>query len=195
MIRFAITGGIGSGKSYVSALLEKRGIPIYNADNESKRLTQEDEGIRCRLIELLGESVYEGGKLNKPLLAAYLFASSYHAEKVNGIIHPCVKKDFLRWQDENAVCPIVGIESAILYEAGFEETVDVVLMVYAPISVRIERAMRRDGASEEQILSRMNAQMDDEIKRRKADFVLINDGVEDVEKQLDAFLNEIEHRI
>ena len=94
MNRIAITGGIGSGKSYVSALLEARGIPIYNADNESKRLTVSDEKIRNGLIALLGEEVYQGNMLNKTLLASYLFASSENAAKVNAIIHPCVKADF-----------------------------------------------------------------------------------------------------
>ena len=191
MIRIAITGGIGSGKSYVSDLLEKRGVPIYNADNESKRLTVTDVNIREGLIELLGEEVYQEGMLNKPLLASYLFASSENAAKVNGIIHPRVKADFLQWVDEHRHVGVVGLESAILYESGFDDVVDAVVMVYAPKSLRLQRAMKRDQASETQVRARMAAQMDDEEKRRRADYVVMNDGSISLEEQLDVLVEHL----
>ncbi len=185
MIKFAITGGIGSGKSYVSSLLEERGIPIYNADLESKRLTVQDGGIRKELVALLGEDIYQGTTLNKPLLASYLFANSDNAVKVNSIIHPRVKDDFRRWVESQKDVPLVGLESAILYESGFDDVVDQVVMVYAPEAVRLQRAMKRDNATEEQVRARMSAQMDDEEKRSKADFVLMNDGIMLLDLQLD----------
>lgn len=185
MIKFAITGGIGSGKSYVSSLLEERSIPIYNADFESKRLTVQDEGIRKELVALLGEDIYQGATLNKPLLASYLFANSDNAVKVNSIIHPRVKDDFRRWVESQKDVPLVGLESAILYESGFDDVVDQVVMVYAPEAVRLQRAMKRDNATEEQVRARMSAQMDDKEKRSKADFVLMNDGIMPLDVQLD----------
>ena len=192
MISIAITGGIGSGKSYVSNLLEERGIPIYNADNESKRLTVCDEEIRKGLVALVGEQVYfDDGTLNKSLLAAYLFASSEHATKVNAIIHPRVKADFRRWLEEHTDCEIVGLESAILYESGFDDVVDAVVAVYAPESLRLERAMKRDGATEAQLRARMSAQMNEEEKRNKADYVVLNDGSACLQKQLDALIYQI----
>ena len=191
MIRIAITGGIGSGKSYVSDLLEKRGIPIYNADNESKRLTVTDVNIREGLIELLGEELYQEGMLNKPLLASYLFASPENAAKVNGIIHPRVKADFLQWVDEHRHVGVVGLESAILYESGFDDVVDAVVMVYAPESLRLQRAMKRDQASETQVRARIAAQMDDEEKRRRADYVVMNDGSISLEEQLDVLVEHL----
>ncbi len=192
MISIAITGGIGSGKSYVSNLLEERGIPIYNADNESKRLTVSDEEIRKGLVALVGEQVYfDDGTLNKSLLAAYLFASSEHATQVNAIIHPRVKADFRRWLEEHTDCEIVGLESAILYESGFDDVVDAVVAVYAPESLRLERAMKRDGATEAQIRARMSAQMNEEEKRNKADYVVLNDGSACLQKQLDALIYQI----
>lgn len=192
MISIAITGGIGSGKSYVSNLLEERDIPIYNADNESKRLTVSDEEIRKGLVALVGEQVYfDDGTLNKSLLAAYLFASSEHATQVNAIIHPRVKADFRRWLEEHTDCEIVGLESAILYESGFDDVVDAVVAVYAPESLRLERAMKRDGATEAQIRARMSAQMNEEEKRNKADYVVLNDGSACLQKQLDALIYQI----
>ena len=162
MIKIAVTGGIGSGKSYISHLLENMHIPVYNADNEAKRLTASDAGIRGELIALLGEEVYKDGLLNKPLLASYLFSDPAHVLQINSIIHPRVRKDFTVWVERQEKCEIVGMESAILYEAGFQDTVDAVIMVYAPVELRIQRAMYRDGASEEQVRARIAAQMDDE---------------------------------
>lgn len=191
MISIAITGGIGSGKSYVSNLLEQRGIAIYNADNEAKRLMLTDEDIRCDLVDLLGQEVYQEGNLNKPLLASYLFASPEHGAVINGIVHPRVKADFLRWLEEHKHDQIAGFESAILYEAGFEDTVDKVVVVYAPEALRIERAMKRDGATEAQIKARIAAQMDDEEKCRRADHVVYNDGSAPLDVQLDELITQL----
>ncbi len=189
MICVAITGGIGSGKSYISAMLEEQGIPVYNADTESKRLTLSNAEIRNKLIALLGEEVYANGALNKPMLASYLFASTENAVRINGIIHPVVKEDFKRWLTNHAEKDITAFESAILYEAGFEDTVDAVLMVFAPRELRLERAMKRDKATREQIEARMDAQMSEEEKCRRADFVMYNDGTLPLGKQLTSVIN------
>lgn len=191
MIKLAVTGGIGSGKSYISHLLEDMHIPVYNADNEAKRLTFSDAGIRGELIALLGEEVYKDGLLNKPLLASYLFSDPAHVLQINSIIHPRVRKDFTVWVERQEKCEIVGMESAILYEAGFQDTVDAVIMVYAPVELRIQRAMYRDGASEEQVRARIAAQMDDEEKRRRADFTVVNDGVQLLIPQLNRIVEQL----
>lgn len=175
-IKIGITGGIGSGKSVVSRLLEVMGVPVYISDVETKKLMLTDGEIRRKLVDLLGDEVYAGGVLNKPMLASYLFASEQHAGEVNAIVHPQVKKDFRRWVQEYEKFPLVGIESAILIEAGFTAEVDKVLMVYAPREVRIARAIERDSSSRELIEQRIRSQMDDEVKRRQADFVIVNDG-------------------
>lgn len=169
MIKIAITGGIGSGKSYISHLLETMDVPVYNADNEAKRLMVSDEGIHRELIALLGKEVYDKeGALNKPLLASYLFSAPEHVRQINAIIHPRVREDFIRWIGELKECEIAGMESAILYEAGFENTVDAVVMVYAPLELRVKRAMQRDNATEQQVRARILAQLDDEEKRSRA---------------------------
>lgn len=174
-IKIGITGGIGSGKSVVSRLLSLMDIPVYLSDDEAKRLTATDETIRKELTALLGDELYQGNVLNKSLLAGYLFASPENAARVNAIIHPVVKQDFRRWCKENASSSILAMESAILIEAGFAPEVDAVVMVYAPKEVRIRRAMKRDGASRKQIEQRIQNQMDDEAKRAKADYTIIND--------------------
>ena len=194
MISIAITGGIGSGKSYVSALIQKEGIPVYNADDEAKRLMLADEGIRQDLVALLGEDVYRDGALNKPLLASYLFADTKNAARINGIVHPRVKADFRRWLERHTDKEVAGLECAILFEAGFDDSVDAVVMIYAPEILRLERAMRRDQATETQIRSRMKAQMDDEEKCRRSDYIIYNDGSIPLEKQLKTLIAQLKTR-
>ncbi len=193
MVRIGITGGIGSGKSYVSRLLQERGVPVYDTDSEAKRLMQADADIRQGLTGLLGETAYQAdGTLNKPLVAGYLFAGPRHAARINAIVHPRVKADFLRWVATKADCAFVALESAILFESGFEDIVDVVVTVYAPQELRICRAIERDGTTEEKIRRRMAAQMDDEMKCRLSDYVIRNDGIEPLAPQLDDLLKTLE---
>lgn len=190
MIRLGITGGIGCGKSYIAHLLQERGIPVYDTDREAKRLMLSHPAVRKSLIELLGESVYQGSVLNKPLLAGYLFACKDNAERINKIVHPCVYEDFLCWAESHKLSGknLVAMESAILFESGFNRAVDRVLMVYAPMELRIRRAMERDHASEKQVRSRMAAQADDEEKMKRSDYVITNDGISSLDTQLDCIL-------
>ena len=191
MISIAITGGIGSGKSYISNILQEYGIPIYNTDDEAKRLMVSDEGIRRDLVALLGEDVYVEGTLNKSLLASYLFADAENAARINGIVHPRVKLDFCRWLEQHTDKEIVGMECAILFEAGFDDAVDAVVMVYAPETLRVERAMKRDHATETQIRARIAAQLDDEEKRKRADYVIYTDGSIPLDSQLSTLIAQL----
>ena len=197
MVKIGITGGIGSGKSYVSRLLtEHYEIPVYNTDSEAKRLMLSDEGIRRRLTALLGKEVYKSdGTLNKPLLANYLFADSCHAGQINAIVHPQVKADFLKWADLQTGCEIVALESAILFESGFDNIVDKVVMVYAPVELRIRRVMLRDSTTEEKIRQRIVAQMDDKAKQDRSDFIIFNDGSRPLNLQLDDLQETLEKMI
>lgn len=174
-IKIGITGGIGSGKSVVSRLLEVMGIPVYISDVKAKRLTQTHPVIKQKLIFLLGEEVYKEGILNKPYLASYLFSHPEHAKLVNEIIHPQVKEDFRQWISDHEDSKIVAMESAILIESGFAGDVDAIVMVYAPLEVRLHRAMKRDSSPKELIMKRVQSQMDDEEKRLHAHFIIKND--------------------
>ena len=187
MIKLGITGGIGSGKSFVSRCLKEGfSVQVYDTDREAKRLMLEHEGIRADLIALLGEEVYTAAGLNKPLLAAYIFSSPENAQKVNAIVHPRVKEDFRNWafRQEQAGCQLVGVESAILFESGFDREVDKTLTVSAPLELRITRVMERDRVGREQVLERITAQISDEERNRLSDFSVENAETSDIHAQL-----------
>lgn len=195
-IRIGITGGIGSGKSVVSRLLGTMGVPVYVSDVEAKRLMQTDADIRSSLVLLVGEELYAGGVLNKALLASYMFGHSERVAQVNAIVHPKVRNDFHRWADElSSSVPVLGIESAILLEAGFRDEVDSVVMVYAPETVRIERVVCRDAVSRESIVKRIRSQMNDETKRNLADYVIVNDGETPLIPQVLAMISSLSKNI
>ena len=158
-IKLAITGGIGCGKSYVARqMTELLGIPVYDSDTNAKRLNEENPDIRQGLTALVGADVYDAlGHLDKERIATYLFASDQNAQKVNSLIHPIVRADFLRWAEQQN-SSVVAIETALLAESGLDKDVDKIIRVDAPLEVRITRAMQRDGATREQILARISRQ-------------------------------------
>lgn len=197
MIKLGITGGIGSGKSFVSRCLKEGfSVQVYDTDREAKRLMLEHEGIRADLIALLGEEVYTAAGLNKPLLAAYIFSSPENAQKVNAIVHPRVKEDFRNWafRQEQAGCQLVGVESAILVESGFDREVDKTLTVSAPLELRITRVMERDRVGREQVLERITAQISDEERNRLSDFSVENAETSDIHAQLVRILSVLNVR-
>ncbi|MDR1004928.1 MAG: dephospho-CoA kinase [Prevotellaceae bacterium] len=175
-VRIGITGGIGSGKSVVSRLLDMMGVPVYISDIEARRLTLLNPDIRRELTTLIGNDIYQGNMLNKELLSSYMFGNPTHLQTVNNIIHPRVRNHFRQWVEQHDSAPLVGMESAILIESGFAGEVDAIVMVYAPREVRIARAMQRDNASREEIERRIHSQMSDEEKRLRARYVVYNDG-------------------
>ena len=187
MIKIGITGGIGSGKSVVASLFQLLGVPVYIADEESKRLTNRSATIRQQLIALYGEAIYTAEGLNKPLLASKIFQDPEQLRIVNGIIHPEVKRHFEAWTAQQTT-PLCAIESAILFESGFDKVVDTSLMVYAPKALRIERATARDAASREAIQRRIGSQMADEEKRKLADHLIYNDDQQPLIPQVTALI-------
>ena len=193
MKKIGITGGIGSGKSYVCRKIAQRGIPIYSTDDHAKLLMTQDPQIIEGLKQLIGPDTYIGGQLNRPLIAQYLFSDPTHAAQVNAIVHPAVKRDFCSWASRQT-SDIVVQECAILFESGFATTVDITVEVYAPRDIRIQRACQRDHATPAQIEARMKHQMDEEDKRQLADLCILNDGTADIDKQIDMLLKQISNR-
>ena len=189
MKKIAICGGIGSGKSTVCQMFAERGVAIYDSDSRAKALMNESEPLRKALMEEFGAECYEGGVLNRHYLAQRVFASPEQLAKLNAIVHPAVKSDFLAWADMQSGDYVI-LESAILYESGFDALVDKVVAVLAPLPLRVERAMQRDGALREQIEARIKAQMSDDELMARADFAIVNFQLEDVEKDV----VELNHR-
>lgn len=187
MIKIGITGGIGSGKSVVATLLALSGVPVYIADEESKRLTATSPVIRRKLTALLGEAIYTPDGLDKRRLAACIFRDPDCLQQVNAIIHPEVNRHFQAWT-AGLHSPYCAIESAILFESGFDRIVDVRLMVYAPLEMRIRRALTRDRVSRGEVLRRIGNQMSDEIKKERCEYVIYNDDIQALIPQVGTFL-------
>ncbi|MBD8388261.1 dephospho-CoA kinase [Dysgonomonas sp. BGC7] len=191
MITLGITGGIGSGKSTVSRLFSLYDVPVYIADTESKRLVATSPVIREKLTAMFGNELFEGGVLNKALLAAHIFNDREKLEKVNAIIHPEVAADFARWQAAHSQYDIVAQEAAILFESEFNKYMDKVVMVYTPLEMRIERTMKRDGVGRELVMERIKNQMSDEKKAELSDFVVVNDGTQSLIGQVAQILHRL----
>lgn len=181
MKHIAITGGIGSGKSYVCQRLKAQGIGIYDCDEGAKRLMRASREMQQRLTDLIGPDTFIDGVLNKAVVAQFLLASEDNKQAINRIVHPAVIQDFydsgLEW-----------MESAILHEAHLEYAVDYVVCVTAPENVRIERIMKRDGISRERALEWIHRQMSQDAVAGLSDFVIVNDGVGDIDKQIEQLI-------
>ena len=185
MKRIAITGGIGSGKSYVCKLLGQRGITVYDCDAAAKRLMRTSESLQRQLIDLIGPEAYRApGILNKAAVAKFLLASERNAQAIDAIVHPAVEHDFL-------ASGLQWIESAILYQAGFERLVDAVIVVTAPEEVRIRRIMDRDGISSEKAREWIARQWPQEEVRRRADYEIRNDGQQPLPPQIERIIQSI----
>lgn len=189
MFKVGITGGIGSGKSTVCRLFAERGVAVYDTDAAAKRLMAESEELKAQIIARFGAESYCDGELNRPYLAQRVFGDAQEREALNCLVHPAVIADFEQWA-ESQTGSYVLLESAILYEAGLDQHLDRVVAVLAPKSLRLERAMLRDGASREQIENRMAAQMDDDTLRDRADVALVNI----FEEELEAMVQELDFR-
>jgi dephospho-CoA kinase len=197
-MKIGITGGIGSGKSYVCQRLIARGYEVYDCDSAAKRLMRSSPEIREQLTALIGPDTYlevkdEKGEareytLNKKKVAEFLLVSEDHAKAVDAIVHPAVFRDF-------EASGMMWMESAILFESGAYCLVDKTIVVTAPEEVRIQRVMQRDGISREKVLEWMNRQLPQEEVRRRADFEIVNDGEADIEKQLNKILSTMKETI
>ena len=183
MIKVAICGGIGSGKSTICQMFAERGVAVYDSDSRAKELMNESAELREALVAAFGEECYEGNSLNRSYLASKVFGSEEQLAKLNSIVHPAVKTDFLAWAEEQEGDYCI-LETAILFESGFDALVDKKVAVLAPQPLRVMRAMERDGASTEQVEARIKAQMSDDELMRRCDFAIVNIHLEDVEKDV-----------
>lgn len=176
-MKVGIAGGIGSGKSYVCRRLEARGITVYDCDAAAKRLIRTSTDLQQQLTELIGS-------LDKAAMSRFLLASEANQQALNAIIHPAVFRDF----EESGM---EWMESAIMYESGIYRLVDRVVVVTAPEEIRIKRIMKRDGISREKALQWIGRQWPQEQVRARADYEIVNDGMADIDSQIDQLLKTI----
>lgn len=177
MLRVGITGGIGSGKSTVARIFEVLGIPVYYADDAAKRMMNENEELKEKIKHQFGSDVYTDGKLNRKRLAEIVFNAPEKLEQLNALTHPATIKDAENWMKKQTT-PYSIKEAALIFESGAQEHLDHVIGVTAPAPLRIQRTMQRDGITREEVIARMNKQMDENIKMKLCDFVLRNDEQE-----------------
>ncbi len=177
MLKIGLTGGIGSGKSTVAKVFEVLGIPVYYADDRAKQLMSEEGELKEQIKKHFGETVYAGGELNRKLLAGIVFASPEKLQLLNSLVHPATLMDAESWmQDQTS--PYCIKEAALIFESGAHHNLDHVIGVTAPAPLRILRTMQRDGITREEVVARMDKQLDDNIKIKLCDFVINNDEQE-----------------
>lgn len=175
MLKVGLTGGIGSGKSLICKVFEIFGVPVYYADAEAGRLMESDPVIRNKIIRKFGREMYTGNQLNRKKLASLIFHDKNSLNYLNSIVHPVVRRDFDMWSKEIKNCKYLIEEAAILIETGAYKNFDFVLTVSAPEDLRISRVMERDQVSREKVLERMQNQLSEEERNKRADAVIVND--------------------
>jgi dephospho-CoA kinase len=175
MIKVGLTGGIGSGKTTVSLIFEKLGIPVFNADNEAKKVIHSDENVKQEIIKLFGKEIYlETGELDRSKMASVVFSNKKALEQLNAIVHPAVKNSFDNWVKLQQTHYIVK-EAAILFESGSYKEMDQIITVTAPVELRVTRVVSRDKINQEQINQRIANQIADEERISKSNFIVVND--------------------
>ena len=191
MIKLAIVGGIGSGKSVVSRMLEIMGVPVYDCDSRAKELMVKNPTIIKELKRMFGDECYdENGCLDRKYLASRIFVDERNTKRVNALVHPVVKSDFCSWTEQQDA-PIVAVETALLYESGMVDVVDKVLLVWADKETAIERTMQRSGMTRMQVLNRMEKQMATDDLLLLSDFSLYNGGNNPIVPKVVELLDEL----
>ena len=174
MFKIGLTGGIGSGKTTVAAIFNILGIPVFNADVEARQLMEKDTNIIGAIKEIFGENSYEKGVLNRSFIAKIVFENQEKLQLLNNLVHPVTILAATQWIKQQTAAYVIK-EAALLFESGSVADLDYVIGVTAPKAMRIKRILERDMITEELALARMNNQIDEVIKMKLCDFVLVND--------------------
>lgn len=174
MLKIGLTGGIGSGKSTVAKIFEVLGIPVYYADDAARRIMNENEDLKARIIQAFGADTYSASGLHRSNLAAKVLNDKAKLEQLNALVHPVTIADSQLWMQRQTT-PYALKEAALIFETGTQRNLDYVIGVSAPASLRLLRATRRDGSSKEKVEAIINRQLDESIKMKLCDFVIVND--------------------
>ncbi len=173
-LRIGITGGIGSGKTTIARIFEVLGIPVYYADDAAKRIMNEDEQLKSAIMHHFGKETYTDGKLNRQYLGNIVFKDKKQLSILNALVHPATIRNSKAWMQKQKTSYALR-EAALIFESGVQGELDYIIGVSAPYELRIQRAMKRDLLSREQVLERMDRQINETIKMRLCDYVIIND--------------------
>lgn len=180
-----ITGGIGAGKSTITQIFDAIGIPIYHADVEARRLMQEDSSLVANVKALLGDLAYlPDGSLDRSYVSEQIFGTHALLVRLNGLVHPCVHEDSLKWHDRQKDVPYTLREAALIFESGSYLELDAVIHVSAPLDLRVQRVMERDKVSKSEVMERVKYQWPEERRLMLADFVINNDGTSSLINQV-----------
>ncbi len=183
MLRIGVTGGIGAGKTSVCRVFEILGIPVFYADEESKQLLS-DPILKLEVIKLLGKNVYSNEVADRKKIANIVFNDKEILESFNAIMHPAVSHRFKSWIERQHNVPYIIKEAALIFEAGLEKDLNKIIIVAAPMDLRIRRIQRRDGITEEQALLRMQNQWPQEEKIKLSDFLIDNNNEQPIIPQI-----------
>ncbi len=176
VIKIGITGGIGTGKTLVSKIFSVLGIPVYDADSRAKWISNFHPEVKKELTALFGAEAYQEGKFNSRFIVGEIIKDKTKTEKLNAIVHPRVGEDFANWAEEHKSFPYLLKEAALMYESDSYKALDKIIVVSAPLDIRIKRILSRDPQrTEVEVRSIMDKQMPEEEKLKKADFIIYND--------------------
>jgi dephospho-CoA kinase len=189
-IIIGLTGGIGSGKSTVAKIFAQLGIPVLDADATAKAIMNEDHSVKTKLIELFGEDAYKENQLNRPYIAQLVFEDAFKLQQLNAIIHPITIQYAKDWASKQTA-PYVIKEAALFFESGSSEGVEKIIGVTAPKHIRIQRVMQRDQITREDVIKRMEHQLEDSLKMKLCDWVIQNDDMHLLIPQVLAIHQEI----
>ena len=184
MKKIGLTGNIGSGKTFVCKVFEALGIPVYYADLKARNILNSPEVIREIALVFGLSVVVDNNEIDRKKLGDIVFADKGELEKLNQIIHPKLRADFVKWVENHQQSPYVLQEAAILFENGFDKMMDETICVSAPKELRLQRVMSRDHAQEKEVLARMKSQWSDKKKENLADYIIVNNGIEMILPQI-----------
>ena len=173
-IIIGLTGGIGSGKSTIAKIFAQLGIPVLDADATAKAIMNEDRSVKTKLIELFGDEAYKENQLNRPYIAQLVFEDAFKLQQLNAIIHPITIQYARDWASKQTA-PYVIKEAALFFESGSSEGVEKIIGVTAPKHIRIQRVIQRDQITREDVIKRMEHQLEDSLKMKLCDWVIQND--------------------
>ena len=196
MLKIGLTGGIGSGKSTVAKVFEVLGMPVYYADDAAKKLMNEEGPLKQQIQKIFGATAYRNGQLDRKYVADIVFKKPDKLQLLNALVHPATINDAQKWMQRQRTSYAIK-EAALIFESGAQQQLDYVIGVYAPTPLRIQRTMQRDGITEEEVIARINKQMDENSKMQLCDFVIVNDEeqllipqVVEVHKKITALTNK-----